>query len=139
MKKILIFVSAAIICFSASNINGQEPDAYKAGLLDYLTASGGLASLDAAFYQILTMMGSGLTSQQKTDVKKQATDRLIELMVPVYKNHISIDDIKIANDFYSTSAGKRISAAQPLIIKETTQISMQWATEVQSMIQNAGK
>jgi uncharacterized protein len=139
MKKILFFVSAAIICFSVTNVNAQNTDAYKAGLLDYLTASGGLASLDVTFDQLLTMIGSGLSVQQKTDVKKQATEKLIDLMVPVYMNHISLDDLEAANAFFSTAAGKRISTAQPLIIKETTQVSMQWASEVQGMIQNAGK
>ncbi|WP_257461848.1 DUF2059 domain-containing protein [Archangium lipolyticum] len=55
-----------------------------------------------------------------------AQEPIVELLVPVYMNHFSEEDLDAAIAFHESPAGKRFLAAQPLVMQEAMQLGEQW-------------
>ena len=60
---------------------------------------------------------------------------LVDLLVPIYKNHFTEQDLKEAIELYKTPIGKKISEKTPIIAQETMQASMQWGMELAEKMQ----
>lgn len=139
MKKIIIVIAIAIGCMVSTTMKAQNTeDAYKKELRTYMESSGSTASFDTMVNQLFMMAGN-IPAEKKTEIRKQAFDKLVELMAPVYQKNISMEDLKEINKFYQTPAGKRIAEAQPKIAVESTQVGQQWGMWLQSAIQTAAK
>lgn len=139
MRKIIIVIAIAIGCMVSTTMKAQNTeDAYKKELRTYMESSGSTASFDTMVNQLFMMAGN-IPAEKKTEIRKQAFDKLVELMAPVYQKNISIEDLKEINKFYQTPAGKRIAEAQPKIAVESTQVGQQWGMWLQSAIQTAAK
>lgn len=139
MRKIIIVIAIAIGCMVSTTMKAQNTeDAYKKELRTYMESSGSTASFDTMVNQLFMMAGN-IPAEKKTEIRKQAFDKLVELMAPVYQKNISIEDLKEINKFYQTPAGKRIAEAQPKIAVESTQVGQQWGMWLQSAIQAAAK
>lgn len=139
MKKLILVIAIAIGCLGSTALKAQNnDDAYKQALRTYMESSGSTASFDAMVNQLFMMAGS-VPAEKKTEIRKQAFDKLVDLMAPVYKKNISLEDLKEINKFYQTPAGKRIAEAQPKIAVESTQVGQQWGMWLQSAIQAAAK
>lgn len=139
MRKIIIVIAIAIGCMVSTTMKAQNTeDAYKKELRTYMESSGSTASFDTMVNQLFMMAGN-IPAEKKTEIRKQAFDKLVELMAPVYQKNISMEDLKEINKFYQTPAGKRIAEAQPKIAVESTQVGQQWGMWLQSAIQAAAK
>ena len=53
-------------------------------------------------------------------------DELITLVMPIYDKHLSLEDIKAANAFYESPAGKRIADQLPIMTAESMEIGRKW-------------
>jgi hypothetical protein len=51
---------------------------------------------------------------------------LIEMIVPIYKKHLSHDDIRAAIAFYESPAGRHLVANQPAILQDSMAAGQQW-------------
>lgn len=139
MRKIIIVIAIAIGCMVSTTMKAQNTeDAYKKELRTYMESSGSTASFDTMVNQLFMMAGN-MPAEKKTEIRKQAFDKLVELMAPVYQKNISMEDLKEINKFYQTPAGKRIAEAQPKIAVESTQVGQQWGMWLQSAFQTAAK
>jgi len=58
------------------------------------------------------------------------TDGLVALMIPVYDRNLSHADLKEMIRFYQSPAGRRITAALPVIAKEAMEAGQQWGRTV---------
>jgi hypothetical protein len=61
---------------------------------------------------------------------KLSVDRLIELAVPVYDKHFSLEDIEGLTKFYQTPLGKRAVSALPQVLLETQSAGMKLGEQV---------
>lgn len=139
MKKLIFTIAITIGCLCSTAVSAQtNGDSYKQELRTYMESSGSTASFDTMVNQLFMMAGN-IPAEKKTEIRKQAFDKLVELMAPVYKKNISMEDLKEINKFYQTPAGKRIAEAQPKIAVESTQVGQQWGMWLQSAIQAAAK
>lgn len=139
MKKLIFTIAITIGCLCSTAVSAQtNGDSYKQELRTYMESSGSTASFDTMVNQLFMMAGN-IPAEKKTEIRKQAFDKLVELMAPVYQKNISMEDLKEINKFYQTPAGKRIAEAQPKIAVESTQVGQQWGMWLQSAIQAAAK
>jgi hypothetical protein len=53
-------------------------------------------------------------------------DELIQLMMPIYDKHLSLEDLKAANAFYATPAGKRLAEKTPVMTSEGFEVGRKW-------------
>ena len=130
MKKVLL---PLILLFSLSSINSQEN--YKSLLIEYMTAQGQFETFNATIDQMGTMMGVTIKDEDREEFTNDVMGSLIELLVPVYQKHFTVEDLKDAIQMYKTPIGKKISEKTPIIAQETMQASMQWGMELSQKMQ----
>ena len=130
MKKVLLTL---ILLFSLNSINSQEN--YKSLLIEYMTAQGQFETFNATIDQMGTMMGVSIKDEDREEFTNDVMGSLIELLVPVYQKHFTVEDLKDAIQMYKTPIGKKISEKTPIIAQETMQASMQWGMELSQKMQ----
>jgi len=69
----------------------------------------------------------GVPSEFWEDFRKEINiDEVVDLMVPVYDKHLSLEEIKAANAFFATPAGKRFAEKMPVVSAEGFEVSRKW-------------
>ena len=61
---------------------------------------------------------------------RRDTTQLIELLVPIYAKHLTRPELDELVRFYSSPAGKRLAAVQPLITQESIQAGQTWGAAI---------
>ena len=130
MKKVLLPLN---LLYSLNSINSQEN--YKSLLIEYMTAQGQFETFNATIDQMGTMMGVTIKNEDREEFTNDVMGSLIELLVPVYQKHFTVEDLKDAIQMYKTPIGKKISEKTPIIAQETMQASMQWGMELSQKMQ----
>ena len=130
MKKIVL-----ILIFAASFNFVQSQENYKSLVVDFMTAQGQFETFNATIDQMASMMALSLDDSEKEMRSKEVMGSLVDLLVPIYKNHFSEQDLKDAIELYKTPIGKKISEKTPIIAQETMQVSMQWGMELAEKMQ----
>ena len=131
MKKPIV-VLALILTFFTSH---SQNESYKDVLLEYMEVQGSLDSFNNSIDQMSQMMGGQIEADKLKPIMDEMFLSLVDALVPVYKNHLSIQDLKDGIKMYKTPIGKKIAQKTPLITQETMNVSMQWGMEFSSKIQ----
>ena len=130
MKKIII---TFVLLISFNFVQSQEN--YKSLVVDFMSAQGQFETFNATIDQMASMMALTLDDSEKELLTKEVMGSLVDLLVPIYKNHFTEQDLKEAIELYKTPIGKKISEKTPIIAQETMQASMQWGMELAEKMQ----
>ena len=130
MKKIII---TFVLLISFNFVQSQEN--YKSLVVDFMSAQGQFETFNASIDQMASMMALTLDDSEKELLSKEVMGSLVDLLVPIYKNHFTEQDLKEAIELYKTPIGKKISEKTPIIAQETMQASMQWGMELAEKMQ----
>ena len=130
MKKIII-TFALLISFNFV----QSQENYKSLVVDFMSAQGQFETFNATIDQMASMMALTLDDSEKELLTKEVMGSLVDLLVPIYKNHFTEQDLKEAIELYKTPIGKKISEKTPIIAQETMQASMKWGMELAEKMQ----
>jgi hypothetical protein len=131
MKKIIVILALIVTFFTSHSQN----ESYKDVLLEYMEVQGSLDSFNSSIDQMSQMMGGQIEADKLKPVMNEMFLSLVDALVPVYKNHLSIQDLKDGIEMYKTPIGKKIAQKTPLITQEAMNVSMQWGMEFSSKIQ----
>ena len=131
MKKPIVILSLIVTFFTSYSQN----ESYKDVLLEYMEVQGSLDSFNNSINQMSQMMGGQIEADKLKPIMDEMFLSLVDALVPVYKNHLSIQDLKDGIEMYKTPIGKKIAQKTPLITQETMNVSMQWGMEFSSKIQ----
>lgn len=83
--------------------------------------------LDQMLTNLKNKENLGIPEEFWTRFRKSADIReLINLMVPIYDKHYTMEDLKVMNAFYSSDAGKRMLATMPQAMNEGVQVGQKW-------------
>ena len=130
MKKIIIIF---VLLISFNFVQSQEN--YRSLVVDFMSAQGQFETFNATIDQMASMMALTLDDSEKELLSKEVMGSLVDLLVPIYKNHFTEQDLKEAIELYKTPIGKKISEKTPIIAQETMQASMQWGMELAEKMQ----
>ena len=130
MKKIII---TFVLLISFNFVQSQEN--YRSLVVDFMSAQGQFETFNATIDQMASMMALTLDDSEKELLSKEVMGSLVDLLVPIYKNHFTEQDLKEAIELYKTPIGKKISEKTPIIAQETMQASMQWGMELAEKMQ----
>ena len=130
MKKIII---TFVLLISFNFVQSQEN--YKSLVVDFMSAQGQFETFNATIDQMASMMALSLDDSEKELLSKEVMGSLVDLLVPIYKNHFTEQDLKEAIELYKTPIGKKISEKTPIIAQETMQASMKWGMELAEKMQ----
>jgi hypothetical protein len=135
MKKLISTLSLFIIVTFVSF--GQTHDDYKETLQKMLKISGSEESYHAAINQMFTMFKQQYSAVNEetwtsfeAEFKNTSINDLLELIVPVYQKHMTIEDLKELIKFYETPVGKKFALKTPLIVQESMQVGQQWGMKI---------
>lgn len=131
MKKPIVILALIVTFFTSHSQN----ESYKDVLLEYMEVQGSLDSFNNSINQMSQMMGGQIEADKLKPIMDEMFLSLVDALVPVYKNHLSIQDLKDGIEMYKTPIGKKIAQKTPLITQETMNVSMQWGMEFSSKIQ----
>ena len=131
MKKPIVILVLIVTFFTSHSQN----ESYKDVLLEYMEVQGSLDSFNNSIDQMSQIMGGQIEADKLKPIMDEMFLSLVDALVPVYKNHLSIQDLKDGIEMYKTPIGKKIAQKTPLITQETMNVSMQWGMEFSSKIQ----
>ena len=131
MKKPIVILALIVTFFTSHSQN----ESYKDVLLEYMEVQGSLDSFNNSIDQMSQIMGGQIEADKLKPIMDEMFLSLVDALVPVYKNHLSIQDLKDGIEMYKTPIGKKIAQKTPLITQETMNVSMQWGMEFSSKIQ----
>lgn len=131
MKNPIVILTLIVTFFTSHSQN----ESYKDVLLEYMEVQGSLDSFNNSIDQMSQMMGGQIEADKLKPIMDEMFLSLVDALVPVYKNHLSIQDLKDGIEMYKTPIGKKIAQKTPLITQEAMNVSMQWGMEFSSKIQ----
>ncbi len=108
-----------------------------------LELNGSKESYDMVFEQIVTQMKYSMPNvsdenwaKVKEDVFDKQITELNKKLVPIYKKHFTLDEIKNIVAFYQTETGKKLAQKNGVIAQESMAIGQQWGMQLGQAIQN---
>lgn len=135
MKKIIILF---VLLLSFSNIYSQEK-IYKEVLLEYMKAQGSYQTFSSTIDQMSKLLEAQIDNDKLKPLMKEMFSTLIDDLVPIYQNHLSIQDLRDAIAMYNTPIGKKISEKTPLISSESLGVNMslgiKFSTRIKELIE----
>jgi hypothetical protein len=140
MKRSTLAAVLAILCLAAAaHAQTPAPTSPEAASLDrdihrLLELSGSaklaqqmIAAMIPAFKQMAPDASAGFWDEFAKEVDPQ---ELVEMIVPIYKQHLSHDDVRGAIAFYESPAGQHLVANQPAILQDSMAAGQQWGQKL---------
>lgn len=139
MKKLIIPISILIICIGQAY--GQT-DSYRTTLKHLFIVSGSETNFKVTIKQMFTML-----KQQKTNIPdsvwkefenefvKASIDELVDMLYPIYKKHMTENDLTKTIEFFETPIGKKYVEKTPFILQESMQVGQQWGAKIAKKIE----
>ncbi|MFA9371654.1 MAG: DUF2059 domain-containing protein [Labilibaculum antarcticum] len=132
MKNILLFL---FLILSASTFASTVQDSitYEKDLKYLFQINGEQASYQKSIKVMIVELKKHESNVPETYWAKaevEFVDDLMNMLIPIYRQNLSHDDIKAMIDFYQTVAGKRIAEKLPKIATESMQAGMSWGQSI---------
>ncbi len=136
MKK-NVFIMITCMLLSIGLFGQPEKEEYRSTLKKMLMVSGSEESYKMAVQQMFVMF-----KQQYADVAPEAwiefedeflntsLDDLVDMMVPVYKKYLTLEDLEGIIRFYESPVGIKFARNTPHIMKESMLVGQQWGLKM---------
>lgn len=135
MKAILISFSAVFLVLTSSFAQSNDP--YYLTLKEMFEVSGVEETYEAAIIQMIEMYkqqspqtDAALWDGLQNEFLGTSIDDLVEMLVPVYQKHMTIEDLKGMIAFYTTPLGKKFVASTPAIMSESMLVGQMWGQKL---------
>lgn len=131
MKTRITLVSTLVLaCIVASLAYGQVTLEKEREIRKLLEVTGTTRTMPETMDQMILEFRKALPdvpSEFWDDFRKEIKiDELVGLMVPVYDKHLSLDDIKAANAFFATPAGRHFAEKMSVMSAEGFEVGRKW-------------
>lgn len=130
------------ICISFGLTAHSQSEEYKKELNKMFELSGSQELYKTYLDQMLPMVKDIFKDQDKEvwkafkkEFSEIAMEELFDKLIPIYHNHLTLEDIQEINKFYKSSAGKKLVAKLPDISKESMVIGQEWGAEIGLKVQ----
>ena len=134
MKKTILLAAFFIISFQ---VFCQQP-ATKENVRTLLELTGSaklgaivMENMMNSFKQSLPAVPNEFWQDFKAELK---SDTLIDLLVPIYTNHYSNEEILKIIEFYKTPLGKKVIEKTPLIMQESYAVGEEWGKKAAEQV-----
>ncbi len=141
MKKLTTIIALILITFGLSF--GQVDPEFKAALKNMFEVSGSEETYKTVIKQMVSMFKMQFTNvpeEHWNELEKEFLQTslvdLVDMLVPIYSKHLTLDDIQKIIEFYHTPTGKKYAEKTPLITQESMQIGQQWGMQIGQDFQN---
>jgi hypothetical protein len=134
MKRIAV---VCLIISFATVLSARPDENYKTTLKKLFRVSHTEETFDAAIKQMFKLyreQQSDIPAEIWTDFEKEMSktsmDDLVDMLVPVYSKHLTIDDLNELIRFYESPVGRKYAEKNPLIMQESMQVGQEWGQKI---------
>lgn len=127
-----------------SNISlsyAQEVDDYSQKLKEMFKVSGSEESYGSVVKKIIAIQKEKFSTLDESffdkfeqEMLNNSLDQLAIMLTPVYKNHLSIEDLENIIAFYKTPSGQKLALKTPLIMVESIEVGRKWGESIAQKI-----
>ena len=135
MKKHIILILFAL--FSLSTSQAQSESSYTQTLTEMFEVSGTenvyqtvIAQFFGMFKQQYSAVDSTVWEELEAEFMQTSMNEIVEMLTPVYKKHLTEEDMQTVIEFYRTDTGKKFVEKTPLITQESMQIGQEWGRKI---------
>jgi hypothetical protein len=89
-----------------------------------------LAAQDGMLAIYQRTMPSVPTDFWKEMQAEMVSESFLDLIIPIYDKHYSLEDIRTLSAFFETPTGQRYVAEQPAMMKESMAVGAEWGRQV---------
>jgi len=126
-------ILSAILAFLTTFSFGQDTTQYRTSLKKMMQLSGSEAAYKGVMTQMISMfkqqqtgVPEGFWDDFEAEISKDAFNKLINLVLPIYQKHLTESDLLGVIAFYETPAGKKFAEKTPLISQESMIAGQEW-------------
>lgn len=132
--KTMIFISLALCSWLPMS---AQTDSLDLEILRMLELSGAEANYEVAMSQMFsmfkqqwTMVDSTTWNELEQEFDGAAISELNELLLPVYRKHLTLDEVRQLNAFYASPIGQTLTSKTPIIMQESMQVGQEWGIKI---------
>jgi hypothetical protein len=133
-KSIVLFL--AILFYSG--LQAQDSQTFENKIKEYINLSGGQESFEVAIDQMMDMYKELDDSEEMStffesfsrEIKEESIDKLMVLLIPIYKKHITEAEIDAGITYLKSPLGKSLASKNPAIMAESMQAGAIWGQEI---------
>ncbi|HEX8372769.1 MAG TPA: DUF2059 domain-containing protein [Chthoniobacterales bacterium] len=131
--KLYILLIIGLFASSASLHAAVEPEKKKE-IEEMLKLTGAESMMRQMITQMIGQMQKGMPAApagfwEKFSAKMD-TREFMEMIIPVYDKYYTLEDLRAANAFYSSAAGKRMVSTMPQIMSESMKMGQAWGEKI---------
>ena len=128
MKK-TIFLSLFLAATLLSNSANSEPASRQSikQLMDLTGAGNTGVQMLGQLKKMMPGVSAAFWEKFLVDVN---VDELTDLIAPIYRKHLTQEDVDAMVKFYATPTGKKLITKMPLIKRESVMVSQKWGQNV---------
>ncbi len=123
-------------------LNESANDSYALKVEKMLELSGASKNFEVAIETILELQkesyGSILSDEFFDEIEKEIKvvgfEKLVPEFIPLYKRHLTEEDLDGIITFYESDIGKKLNEKTPLIMQEAMHIGAKWGEEIGEVI-----
>lgn len=141
MKRLTTIIPFILLTFGLSF--GQADPEFTATLKNMFEVSGSEETYKTVIKQMVSMFKtqfSDVPEEHWIELEKEflqtSLDDLVDMLVPIYSRHLTIDDLHKIIEFYHTPTGKKYAEKTPLITQESMQVGQQWGMKIGQDFEN---
>ena len=135
MKKAITILVLSILSSTATF--AQTDKEYTNTLGTLFEAMGSEETYKSVIKQMMEMMRQNygdidaeLWSELEKEMVESSMTELVDLLTPVYKKHLTLEDLKEIIAFYNTPVGMKLARSTPLITTESMQVGQEWGMKI---------
>ena len=140
MKKIVLFLFLTLSTSTFAS-SGQETNTYEKDLKYLFQINGSQASYQESVKAMIIQLRSQESNipteywdKAEVEFVNTSVNDLIKMLLPIYRQNLSHEDVLAMIDFYESVAGKRIAQKLPKITTESMQAGMSWGQAIGAKI-----
>lgn len=126
-----------LLAFFATFSFAQETGDYRSSLKKLIQVSGSESAYKGVINQMITMFKQQQSQVPQefwdefaVEVNKDAINKLIDLVLPIYQKHLTETDVLGIIAFYETPVGKKFAEKTPLVTQESMLAGQEWGKQI---------
>lgn len=139
MNKLIILLLSILI----SNILHSQTDSVDSKIRDMIEVLGSTERMKTVANNVIEIQekqnpflkNSEYWQEFKSSMYDYSFGHLIDSLIPIYKKHLTIEEIESITEFYSSPSGQAMVKKFPLISTESMQVGAAWGEQMSNQIE----
>jgi hypothetical protein len=141
MRRVLLAAMCGVALSRSAQAQQPRPDSATGAAARKLLAAtgatklmiGNLESMIAAQRQASPQIPAAFWDAFLAHARRDTT-KLIDMLVPIYASHLTLNELEELLKFYNSPIGQRLTSVQPAIFKESMAAGESWGEQIARLV-----